>query len=147
MRWMMHRLLQLSWQDRLLLLETLFWLILASLAISILPFRQLGRLASFRGPSQRRRWLDNCQIRWAVIACANRMPWRAVCFQKGLAAHFMLRTRGIPSVLYLGAALDEQRGLSAHVWVRADDVDVIGGEIASRYAVLATFPPENYEKA
>jgi hypothetical protein len=65
-----------------------------------------------------------------------------MCFQQGLAAQFMLRRRGVPSVLYYGAATDDRSGLSAHVWVRASGVDVIGGEIASRFAVLMTFPPE-----
>jgi len=54
----------------------------------------------------------------------------------------MLRRRGVPSVLYYGATQDDRTGLSAHVWVRDGDVDVIGGEIASHYAVLATFPPQ-----
>jgi hypothetical protein len=52
----------------------------------------------------------------------------------------MLRRQGIASVMSYGAAPDPQSGLSAHVWLRADDIDVVGGEIASRYAVLATFP-------
>jgi hypothetical protein len=65
-----------------------------------------------------------------------------MCFEQGLAAQFMLRRRGVPSVLYYGAALDDQDGLSAHVWVRDGDVDIIGGEIASQFAVLATFPPQ-----
>jgi hypothetical protein len=33
-------------------------------------------------------------------------------------------------------------GLSAHGWVRDGNVGVVNCEIASRYAVLATFPPE-----
>ena len=52
----------------------------------------------------------------------------------------MLRRRAIPSVLYYGLAQDDRSGLHAHVWVRAGDFDVIGGEIASSFAVLATFP-------
>ena len=52
-----------------------------------------------------------------------------MCFQQGLAAQLMLRRRGIPSVLYYGAAQDGS-GLHAHVWVRDGDIDVIGGEIA-----------------
>jgi hypothetical protein len=44
-------------------------------------------------------------------------------------------------VLYYGAA-QENGNLAAHVWVRDGDINVIGGEIASRYAVLATFPPQ-----
>jgi hypothetical protein len=55
----------------------------------------------------------------------------------------MLRRRGIPSVLYYGAAQDNRTGLSTHVWVRDGDLMVVGGEIAHRFAILATFPPQN----
>jgi hypothetical protein len=137
---------RLSWRDRLLLLETIFCLALAALAIAVLPFTHLGLLASFpvcgQAPPQQRRLAETRRVRWAVVACARRVPWRAMCFQQGLAAQFMLRRRGIPSVLSYGVAPDNERGLSAHVWVRDRDVDIIGGAIASRYAVLATFPPQ-----
>ena len=86
------------------------------------------------------------RVRRAIIIAARQVPWRAVCFQKGLAAQFMLRRRGVPSVLYYGAALGNANDLSAHVWVRDGGVDVIGGKLASRYAQLAAFPPERYEK-
>jgi hypothetical protein len=66
-----------------------------------------------------------------------------MCFQQGLAAQLMLRRRDIPSVLYYGAAQDDRSGLNAHVWVRDGDIDVIGVEISYRFAVLATFPPQN----
>jgi hypothetical protein len=65
-----------------------------------------------------------------------------MCFEQGLAAQFMLRRRSVPSVLYYGAAAADQSGLSAHVWVRDGCVDVIGGDIATRYAQLARFPPQ-----
>jgi hypothetical protein len=65
-----------------------------------------------------------------------------MCFEQGLAAQIMLRRRGVPSRLYYGAAQNDQRGLSAHVWVQDGEVNVIGGEIASRFALLATFPPQ-----
>ena len=48
-------------------------------------------------------------------------------------------------MLYYGAAQDNRSGLYAHVWVRDGDDDVIGGEVASRFAVLATFPPQSPE--
>jgi hypothetical protein len=136
---------RLSWRDRLLLLEATFWLAVAALVIAVLPFRHLERLAAFplyrQAPPQQSRLTEGQRVRWSVIACARLVPWRAMCFQQGLAAQLMLRRRGIPSVLYYGAALKDQR-LSAHVWVRDRDVDVIGGEIASRYAVLTAFPPQ-----
>jgi hypothetical protein len=48
-------------------------------------------------------------------------------------------------VLYYGAAQDERSGVFTHVWVRDGNVDVIGAEIAYRFAVLTTFPPQNPE--
>src|SRR5207244_1213701 len=111
------------------------------------PFRYVGRMATLavrrQQPAETTRASEVRRIRWALVACARRVPWRATFFQQGLAGQFMLRRRGIPSVLYYGAAPDDQHGLSAHVWVRFGDLDVIGGEIASRFAVLATFPPQN----
>jgi Transglutaminase-like superfamily len=135
-----------SWQDRLLLLEAVLWLTIAGLAIAVLPFRHVGLLAArpiklHRPNLPRQERLNKVwRIRWAVIAGAARVPWRALCFQQGLAAQLMLRRRAIPSVLYYGLAQHGRSGLHAHVWVRAGDFDVIGGEIASSFAVLATFP-------
>ena len=137
--------------DRLLVIEAAATLILASLVIAVLPFRSVGRLASLRTrrsePSFEARANAIKRIRWAVTACARRLPWRAMCFEQGFAAQRMLRRRGIPSVLHFGAARNKQEGLAAHVWVRDGDVDVIGGELAPRFAVLATFPPENAHAA
>ena len=140
---LLRRVRRLSWQDRLLLLDAIRWLAIANIAIAVLPFRVIGLLASrpIRRPLPRHVRLNKVQrIRWAIMATAARVPWRALCFQQGLAAQLMLRRRGIPSVLYYGAAQDDRSGLYAHVWVRDGDVDVIGGEVADRFAILATFP-------
>jgi len=131
--------------DRLLLVEATLCLAIAALAIAGLPFRQVGRLAARpvrrSEPAPQERLRDVKRIRWAIVVAARRVPWRALCFQQGLAAQFMLRRRGVPSVLYYGVA-PQRNGLSAHVWVRDGEVNVIGGEVASRYAQLAAFPPQ-----
>ena len=122
---------------------------IAAIAIAVLPFRHVGFLAA--RPVRRRKLprqarLDKVRrVRWAIVTTAARVPWRALCFQQGLAAQFMLRRRGIPSVLYYGAMQDEGSCLCAHVWVRDGDVDVIGAEIAHQFAILAAFPPPNPE--
>ena len=136
--------------DRRILLEATLWLAAANLTIAFLPFRQVGRLAARPigrqklPPQTRVREVE--RVRRAIIIAARRVPWRAVCFQQGLAAQLMLRRRGVPSVLYYGAALGNGSDLSAHVWVRDGDVDVIGGENSSHYAQLATFPPKGGDK-
>jgi len=131
-------------RDLPLVAEAFFLLAASSLLIALVPFRILGRIAAWKFPAATpdpgRRNAEIAKVRWAVSACARRAPWRAVCFQQGLAAQLMLRRRGIPSVLYYGAALDTKGGLAAHVWIRDGNVDVIGGEAANKFAVLATFP-------
>ena len=143
---LLRRFWRLPVRDCLLLVEAVLWLAVAGITIAVLPFRRVGLLAArpirpMKLPCQVRASKVR-RIRWAIIAAATRVPWRALCFQQGLAAQFMLRRRGIPSVLYYGAAQDDRNGLYAHVWVRDGDLDVVGGEIASRFAILATFPPQ-----
>jgi hypothetical protein len=134
----------MTWQDRLTLSEAIVCLAIAGLIIAVVPFRNFGFLAALPvrklpPADDEARNLLRRQIRWAIVTAARRVPWRALCIQQGLAAQFMLRRRGISSVLYYGAAL-RKGDLKAHVWVRDGNIDVIGGEAASRYALLARFP-------
>lgn len=138
------KLLRRSHEDRVLLLEAMTCLALARLAVAFLPFRLVGRLASrpvtLPPPTEQARMNTRERIRWAVAACARRVPWRAMCFEQGLAAQVMLRRSGVPSTLCFGALPGGPKGVTAHVWVRDGDIDVIGGEAAARFALLATFP-------
>lgn len=139
----LRKLWSMKWTDRLLLAESFALLAVSSLLIAVLPFRWVGRLAEWRKAKvlpEPQRSTAIQRVRWAVLACARRVPWKAVCFQQGLAAQLMLHRRGIPSVLYYGAKQDRVRGLEAHVWIRDGDLDVIGGDVAGQFAVLATFP-------
>jgi hypothetical protein len=132
----------------MLLFEATLSLALAAFAVAVLPFRQIGRLATcpVRQPDlpPAARKIAVRRIRWAIFSCARRVPWRTVCFQQALAAQLMLRRRGIPSVLYYGAAPDDKRGLAAHVWVRAGEIGVVGHEISHQFAVLAKYPEEQH---
>jgi hypothetical protein len=126
------------------LAEALISLVIASLAIKLLPFRRIAGLMHVSGPE---RLLDEqscdrlvAQCRWAVRAWADRVPWRAVCFQRGLALHAMLRRRGIPSVLHYGVAQSPEKGLHAHVWIGVGDRLVLGGDEAAGFACVASFP-------
>jgi hypothetical protein len=135
----------MSWTDRLLIMEALAALTAASLAIRVLPFRKVVVMATPKRTSPGLEIgdvaLELQRVRWALVACANRVPFKAVCFQKGLAAQVMLRRRKIPATLHYGVRQDKTLGLQAHVWVTACRQDVVGGEVADRFACLATFPP------
>jgi hypothetical protein len=136
----------MRWADQQLVVEAILLLATAALLIAVLPFRHVGRLAGrpVAGTllSERERTVAVRRIRWAIVVCAGRVPWRAACFQQSLAAQWMLRRRGVASVLYYGAAPDREFGLAAHVWVMVDQAGVVGHEIAHEFAILAHYPPE-----
>jgi hypothetical protein len=138
------RLARLAPADRTLLCEAFVLTGLASAALRFLPFKMIGKIATrpltarMADPAARAALAD--KVRWAVAASARRSPWRALCFEQGLAAQVMLRRRGVASTLYFGARRDDASEVTAHVWVRDQDRDVIGCDEASRFAVLASWP-------
>ncbi len=128
----------------LTLAHALATLAMASAAIKLVPFRRLvGTMAVGAGraapdPEARDRLVAQC--RWGVQLWADRVPWRAVCFQRGLALHWMLRRRGIESILHYGANLSGGKGLAAHVWLTLDGRVILGGDVEEDYACLAVYP-------
>jgi hypothetical protein len=140
----LRRLIRLSWANWLVLGEALVTLTAASIAIRLLPFKRTvelmqGSSGQARPDSAAAERLTN-QCRWAVKLWADRVPWRAVCFQRGLALHLMLRRRGISSTLHYGVAQDGPKGLRAHVWISSEGRPVLGVDEAEEFACLATFP-------
>jgi hypothetical protein len=134
---------RLDGERRLLLLEALLVVTVASAAIRLLPFKQAVRLASRRQlerQASKAAISHNDNVRWAVERAARAVPWRAVCFQKGLALQWMLRRRGIDALLHYGVGHGDRGELQAHVWVAHGDRIVIGGEEAPRFQRVATFP-------
>ena len=133
----------LSAANQWALAESLATLALVSLAIRVLPFRTVVKAARSGKASPATSAAQNAAIfrcRWAVEKWAGIVPWRTVCFQKGLALHMMLRRRGIGSILHYGVMQNEARGLTAHVWVSEGDRILMGGETAGDYRRLASFP-------
>lgn len=123
--------------------EAAAWLALAAVARRGLTFSRLARFADRRAAMPGRflgASVTPRAVSWAVDAADRWGPWSFTCFERALAAHAMLRRRGIGSTLCYGARGDGSRGPSAHVWVRVGELDVLGGEEAARFAVLAVFP-------
>lgn len=136
---------RLGWHDAPLLLEALAMLAGASAAIRLLPFRRVAAAAGTWGRSTRRAPPDVGRTVRAVEAWARRVPWKAVCFQQGLALHLLLRRRGVRSVLHYGVRQSPGEGLAAHVWVSVGGHPVIGGGEAPRFQCLARFPATGAE--
>jgi hypothetical protein len=140
-----RRFVRLDGRSKGALIEALLILAAGSLAIRLLPFRRTAALMggaprqAHRGDSaEQARTVNRCA--WALNFWADRVPWRAVCFQRGLALHWMLRRRRLPSVLHYGVAQSPAEGLRAHVWVSSGGRIAMGGEQAPDYTCLASFP-------
>ena len=132
----------LSWTERRLVAEATMALALAALAIAVLPFRLVASLARPCAQDQARVHDQEHTIRavrWAVLACSRRVPWRAKCLEQAFAAQWMLRRRSVHAVIHYGIA-NGTDGLAAHAWVRATPFDVVGCENADEFTELARFP-------
>ena len=127
-------------RDVPILTEAVLLLGLAALCLAFVPFRYVARHGVRTGGRPARTRDEIMPVRRAVRRAARNVPWRALCFEQGLAAHAMLRRRGISSVLHYGVAREEdERGLKAHVWVTSGEQMVIGGEVAGQFTELARF--------
>jgi hypothetical protein len=133
--------------DLPLLLEAALWLGVAGLSLRFAPFRHIAprlrpqvRPPASPAPDKEAPDKELERIAWAVLLAARHVPWRAVCFHEGIAAQRLLARRGVASELLYGVKRETQGGkVSAHVWVRARGVDVVGGPAAQGYTVLTSF--------
>ena len=133
------RLNHLNGERKRLLVRALVLLTVASAAVAWLPCRRVIRWGS--RPLGRARRLTSEDCVWAVEAAGQRLPWRTVCIEKGLAVQRMLRSGGVDAVLNYGARHHpHERKLEAHVWVTVGGRAVIGGDEAPDFAPIATYP-------
>ena len=130
-----------SRRDRARLIEAGVWLLLARIALRTLSFARIAALAGGDVGAPQASAATAERIGKAVEMAAGRSPWPALCFERALAAHAMLRRRGRASRLFYGAHNGDSRGPMAHVWVRSGDRAVVGGDEAAGFAILAAFPP------
>jgi hypothetical protein len=124
---------------RVYLREAAVTLVLARLAVRFVPPARVFAWAN-RPPRRIHRFaVDEINwISWAVESLSAR-PWmNALCLPRALAAHAMLRRRGIASQLCLGVAR-ENGDLAAHAWVEIGKEKIVGGTEAEGFTRLAEF--------
>jgi hypothetical protein len=132
-----------STAHRLRVIEALTVLIVARLALRVLPFGWIAGLAGATDVSRdhdrpHRPTTDpvSAGVRTALRAGARRLPWRSTCLTRALAGRMMLARRGVPSALVFGVTRDGA-GVAAHAWLMTADGTVCGGREAPRFRPLA----------
>lgn len=141
--------LRLGRRQQVLLLEATAALAIARLRLAVSPFswvaRSLGRFSASPPEVTTEQQVAGAklelvrEIRWAVRLAARRVPFRAVCLPQAIAAHAMLRRRGIPAVLHLGATPGNDQPMSAHAWLHAEGLRVTGYPIAPDIVEIGSF--------
>jgi hypothetical protein len=124
------------------LCEAAILLLVSSASVKAIAFRHIDRFL-------RTRWHDTIPgdgdidqeqaiklVKDSVSRAANVLPWKNLCLSRSIAQFIMLRRRGIPAVLFLGARFSGQSSLDAHAWVdagplRKDDKSSKRSEYAS----------------
>lgn len=134
------RLRALSHHRILLLAESLLMTAIAAAILSLRPFREIARgvnrSATTAKPLAER---EIVAIGRAIASVSRYVPWRAKCFEQGLAAYWMLRRRGVIAALHYGARLSEGK-MEGHVWVSTNEIIVTGGERQGEFSEIMVFP-------
>jgi len=122
---------------RVYLREAAFMLVLARLAVRIVSPARLFAWAD-RPPRRRRRFAaeEARWVGWAIERLAARDAMNVEGLPRALAAHAMLRRRGLASRLCLGVARDGGE-VSAQAWIELGGDTVVGG--AEGFTRLAAF--------
>jgi hypothetical protein len=128
------RLARLSPRQRAVLLHAFAWVVLARIALAIVPLPALCRwLTGCPGAKGCRFSLD--EVRWAVLAATRRVPGTH-CLARSLACLGLLRGASHRIELRLGVANGPRGMFSAHAWPECDGVPVFANEDTGIYAVL-----------
>lgn len=154
-------LLRIGHGGRLLVAEAAVRLAMARLALALFPFQQVacrrGRLLppdDARAHDSGARANDAGEaaaavarkVGWAVRAVAPSMPFKALCLQQALAAHAMLRRRGIEAPIHFGAGRDDSNRFEAHAWLKVAGVEVTGYPIPARMREIGCVVSDRIER-
>jgi hypothetical protein len=127
-----------------LLIEAALGLLLARLALRVLPFRRLKPFFNrpvhgpeVDGPARQRLQKE---VVWAIRRTAEFLPGKTVCFPRGIVAQAMLRRRGVATTLYYGVMRLPAGSPVAHVWVQDGAQGVVGHHSAEACHILARYP-------
>ena len=130
--------------EKWLFTQAYFLLGLSRAAILIFSFKRLaGRMGRHMEETpleiSEEEMNGSRRISWAVCRASRLTPWNSNCFAQALTAQYLLQRNNIPSTLYFGAKMDDEKALKAHAWIRCGRHIITGREGHRQYGVVSTF--------
>jgi hypothetical protein len=128
---------EISTRERLRMLEALYWLILYTIQIYLMPFRWWQDRIGLKMQPWKEEALSPGQmqkiglVRRAVFRAKKVLLGYPKCFALSLTLKKMLQKRGIDSTLFLGVKKGDHQTLMAHAWLKCANLTVYGGKNAS----------------
>jgi hypothetical protein len=116
----------LQFPEKKLFLEALFFQLIVGALLKIIPFRKIPGL--FPNPSHQfasATTIIQEKIKTAIVSTQHISPWKNKCLVQSLAARWMLSRRKIPSQLSLGIAINQDKKMIAHAWLKTSDIEVV----------------------
>jgi hypothetical protein len=130
------------------LLAPRHWITIAEAGLALAALSVVTRLLPFNryiglGARPLKRTDHGVDLKAARIvdALANRVPFRAVCLQRGIALQWILRRRGVDAILHYGVRLPGAgQDIGAHVWVSVDGQVLLGAPQHELHTEVARYP-------
>jgi hypothetical protein len=125
--------------ERALLVRALAMVVVARLAVRLLPFRSVARVAARSRTVAPAAWPTPEAIASAVKSTARVVP-RSSCLVQALAGQALMVHYGHPSRLSIGVVRTGAGRFDAHAWLETDAGPLIGGEDLASYTTLLSSP-------
>jgi Transglutaminase-like superfamily len=142
---MMDRLIKfwfMNSREKMLLYEATFLLLLSNVFVRSIAFKHIERFLSRHwddqnlGRNDHEREIEIQEIsvfRRSILRAASALPCESLCLSRSIVEFIMLRRRGIPAVILVGARFSGSSSLEAHAWVEA------GGGVSNASSENANF--------
>lgn len=140
--------MQLTWQERWLLLQAFAVLPLIAIGLHLMNFQKLRSLLLRFSPVPVSVCGDSAlqlatSISRLVQAAASRMPFTISCLVRSTTLWWFLRRQGIPSDMRIGIN-QQQEGFHAHAWVEINGVVLNDrADIHEQYSAFEQIPLQN----
>lgn len=80
------------------------------------------------------------QVQWALRVAKVHLPYAGTCLPRALAGSVMLRRRGLPATIRIGACHNSDQVLKLHAWLTSfEDISITGVRESRAFKVLATY--------